>query len=85
MIFKSGVFAACNAHGVVTIFSHHEDTLALGSDRFPGPWFLTPEEARFPDPARLGEIREKIYSWYWTHAASPRLARVYAEALTAGR
>jgi hypothetical protein len=85
MIFKSGVFAACNAHGVVTIFSHQEDTLALRNDRFPGPWFLTPEEARFPDPARLREIREKIYAWYWTHAASPRVARVYAEALTAGR
>ena len=83
MVLKSSVFAAYNAHGVVTIFSHREDFLALGQDRFPGPWFLTPNGARFPDPARLSEVREKIYSWYRTHAASPQLARLYAGALTA--
>jgi hypothetical protein len=81
MILKSSVFAACSSHGVVTIFSHREESLALGQDRFPGPWFLTQNGARFPDPVRLSEAREKIYSWYWTHAASPRLARLYADAL----
>ena len=82
MVLKSSVFAACNSHGVVTIFSHREEVLALGRERFPGPWFLTPQGARFPDPAGLSEVREKIYSWYWTHAASPRLAQLYADALT---
>jgi hypothetical protein len=82
MVFKSGVFAACSAHGVVTIFSHREEVLALGQDQFPGPWFLTPLSARFPEPDRVGEIREKIYLWYWAHAALPRVARLYAEALT---
>jgi len=82
MVLKSGVFAACSAHGVVTIFSHREEFLALGQDRIPGLWFLTPNGARLPDAARLSEIREQIYSWYWTHAASPRLARLYADALT---
>jgi hypothetical protein len=82
MVLKSSVFAACSSHGVVTIFSHREEFLALGQDRFPGPWFLTANGARFPDPAQLSEVREKIYSWYWTHAASPRVAGLYAEALT---
>lgn len=82
MVLKSGVFAACNAHGVVTIFSHREEVLALGQDRFPGPWFLAPQGARFPDPAKLSEVREKIYSWYWAHASSPRLAQLYADALS---
>jgi hypothetical protein len=82
MIFKSTVFAAANAHGVITIFSHRENSLALGQDSFPGPWFLTSREARFPDPARLSEVREKNYAWYWAHASSPRLARVYADVLT---
>jgi hypothetical protein len=85
MVFKSTVFAACSAHGVVTIFSHREEMLGLGQDRFPGPWFLTPNGARFPDPVQLSEVREKIYSWYWTHAASPRLARFYANALTTAK
>jgi hypothetical protein len=82
MVLKSTVFAAGNAHGVVTIFSHREEFLALGPDPFPGPWFLTPHGARFPDPPRLSEVREKNYAWYWAHASSPRLARLYADALT---
>jgi hypothetical protein len=82
MILKSSVFAAYNSHGVVTIFSHQEDSLALGQNRFPGPWFLTPDGARFPDPADLSEVREKIYAWYSAHAGSPRLAGLYADALT---
>jgi hypothetical protein len=81
MVLKSSVFGAYSAHGVVTIFSHREESLALEQDRFPGPWFLTPNGARFPDPVRLSEVREKIYSWYWAHAASPRLVRLYADAL----
>jgi hypothetical protein len=81
MVLKSSVFGAYSAHGVVTIFSHREESLALGEVRFPGPWFLTPNGERFPDPVRLSEIREKIYSWYWAHAASPRVARLYADAL----
>jgi hypothetical protein len=82
MVLKSTAFAAGNAHGLVTIFSHREESLALGQDSFPGPWFLTPHGARFPDPARLSEVREKNYAWYWAHASSPRLARLYADALT---
>jgi len=82
MVLKSSVFGAYNAHGVVTIFSHREEHLTLGQDRFPGPWFLTSNEARFPDPDRVSEVREKIYSCYWAHAASPRVAKLYADALT---
>lgn len=81
MILKSSVFAAFNSHGLVTVFSHREESLSLGHDRFPGPWFLTPTAARFPDPAGLSGLREQIYSWYRAHAGSPRLARLYAEAL----
>jgi hypothetical protein len=83
MVLKSSVFSACSSHGVVTIFSHREESLTLGQDRFPGPWFLTANGGRFPDAAQLSEVREQIYSWYWTNAASPRLARLYADALTA--
>jgi hypothetical protein len=81
MVLKSGVFAACGAHGVVPILSHQEDAFAVEGDSFPGPWFITPAALHFPAPDRLSEIREKIYTWYWAHAASMRLARLYAEAL----
>lgn len=82
MVLKSGVFAACGAHGIVPILSHQEAPFAVEEDPFPGPWFMTPRALHFPAPNQLPEIREKIYSWYWKHAASPCLARFYAEAMT---
>jgi hypothetical protein len=81
MILKSGVFAACAAHGVVPVQAHREDAFAVDGDPFPGPWFMTPAALHFPAPGRLREVREEIYSWYQAHAASTRLARIYAEAL----
>jgi hypothetical protein len=81
MILKSSIFAACGAHGVVPVLSHQEDALAVDGDPFPGWWFMTPSALHLPVPNRLGEIREKIYAWYQAHAASPRLAQLYAEAL----
>jgi hypothetical protein len=82
MVLKSGVFAACGAHGVVPILSHQEAPFAVEEDPFPGPWFMTPPALHFPAPDRLREVREEIYSWYWKHAASPCLARSYADAIT---
>ena len=83
MILKSTAFAAFCAHAVIPIASHREEFLSIEEDPFPGPWYLTSRGARFPMLDGLGELREKIHSWYWAHAASPRLARRYAEALTA--
>ena len=82
MILKSSAFAACCAHGLVPVLSHREDAFALESDPFPGPFFMTPRLVHFPPPDGLRATREKIYSWYHAHAASRRLARIYAEALT---
>ena len=81
MILKSGVFAACGAHGIVPILSHREDVLEIEGDPFPGPWFMTRAALHFPVPERLCEIREKINLWYRGHAASARVAPLYAEAL----
>ena len=36
MVLKSGVFAACGAHGVVPIFSHQEEVFAVGGRSIPG-------------------------------------------------
>jgi hypothetical protein len=81
MILKSGAFAACCAHGVVPVLSHQEDTFAVDGDPFPGPYFITPGAVNFPPLDSLRATREKIYAWYQAHASSPRLARIYAEAL----
>ena len=82
MVLKSGIFAACGAHGVVPVLSHQEDAFAVDGDPFPGPWFITSSAVHFPAPDRLPAVREKIYFWYQAHAAAARLAQLYAEALT---
>jgi len=81
MIFKSGSFAACCAHGVVPILSHEESPPALGGDSFPGWYFITPRAAQFPERNQLGAIGEKIHAWYHRHASAQCTARAYAEAL----
>ena len=37
MILKSGVFAACGAHGVVPILSHQEEAFSVGEIHSQGP------------------------------------------------
>jgi hypothetical protein len=81
MILKSGVFAACCAHGVVPVFSHEEETLVVDGAPFPGPYFIVPPAVNFPARESLRAIRGEIYEWYQAHASSARLARIYAEAL----
>lgn len=81
MVLKSGIFAACAAHGVVPILSHQEGPFAVDGDPFPGPWFMTSSAVKFPAPEQLPEVREKIYAWYQAHGASRRLAQLYSEAL----
>ena len=81
MILKSGVFAACCAHGVVPVLSHQEEAFALEGDPMPGPFFMASRRTYFPPPDALRATRQKIHAWYHAHAASPRLAQIYAEAL----
>jgi len=81
MIFKSTAFAACCAHGVVPILQHEEDIIAVNEDALPGPFFITRQKARLPDPQRMPETRENVYRWYHRHASSTQAAHAYAEAL----
>lgn len=75
MILKSGVFAAYSAHGVLPVLSHDEPPLEIDGDPLPGPWSL----ARFPELGRLREARQQLFRWYHAHAASSRIAQLYAE------
>jgi hypothetical protein len=82
MVLKSGVFAALCAHGVVPLVSHCEEPISLKGDSLPGPYYMTPGAANFPEPEKLREMQQAIFAWYQAHANSRQAARVYAEALT---
>ncbi len=82
MLLKSTAFAALCAHGVVPIFSHREGPIAIGGDILPGPFYLIPGATNFPPAGQVHEMRRQFYDWYHAHAASRKVARVYAEALT---
>jgi hypothetical protein len=81
MILKSSAFAACCAHGVIPILSHREESIAVGGDALPGPFYLSPGAAHFPQSEEVPELRRRYHDWYRAHASSPQIARVYAEAL----
>jgi len=81
MIFKSGSFAACCAHGVVPVLSHAEAPSPLEGDSMPGWFFITPQAARFPEPDEVAALAGKFHAWYHRHASAECAARGYAEAL----
>jgi len=81
MIFKSGSFDACCAHGVVPILSHEQAPPALDGDPFPAWSFITPRAARFPEPEQVGSIGQNLHVWYHRHASAACAARAYAEVL----
>jgi hypothetical protein len=81
MIFKSGSFAACCAHGVVPILAHEEPPPALSGDPFPAWHFITSRSVRFPEPEQMGAVGEKIHAWYHRHASAKCTAQAYAEVL----
>ncbi len=81
MIFKSGSFAACCAHGVIPILSHAETALAVNGDPLPGPYFVTSGANKLPELQQVADTQREIYGWYHRHASSRQTARTYAEAL----
>ncbi|HET9418161.1 MAG TPA: hypothetical protein VFO30_02375 [Chthoniobacterales bacterium] len=81
MIYKSGSFAACCAHGVLPILSHAQPPPPVNGDAFPEWYFASAEFSHFPDSQQLVRAREKIYAWYHRNASAQRTARAYAEAL----
>lgn len=81
MVLKSTAFAAFCAHGVIPILSHSEEAIAVDGDALPGPFYILPGGAHFPQPAEVPAVRRRCYDWYRAHASSSQVARVYAEAL----
>jgi hypothetical protein len=81
MILKSSSFGAFCAHGVIPVSAYEETAPLIGGDKFPGLYFVTPQEACFPEVEQMPVIRRRIYDWYHKHASSTHAAAAYAEAL----
>jgi hypothetical protein len=81
MVLKSTAFAALCAHGVIPILSHREESIAVNGDALPGPFYILPGGAHFPEPAEIPTLRRRCYDWYRGHASARQAASIYAEAL----
>jgi hypothetical protein len=81
MIYKSGSFAACCAHGTIPILSHQEPPPPVQADPFPNWYFASRTHGHFPELAQLSLARERVYGWYHRNASAQRTARAYTEAL----
>jgi len=81
MVFKSGIFAAYSAHGVITVFSHHETKAVIDGEYYPGIFYINAQEIHFPEMKQITKIRQKIYNWYHRHSSFELIAKAYAKVL----
>jgi hypothetical protein len=58
--FKSGIFAAYSAHGVITVFSHHETKAVIDGEYYPGIFYINAQEIHFPEMKQITKIRQKF-------------------------
>lgn len=80
-LFKSSVFAALCAHGVIPVLPHQTAPLVLEQNRLPGLFFVDQVTAHLPLPDERAGIGWEIYDWYHRRASLKHLTRVIAEAL----
>ncbi len=82
LITKSTAFAACSAHGVLSVFSHGQTFQPQDPSLIhPGVFYLGETEARLPDPEAIPELRQGVYQWYQTRSSSQVITQAYAEVL----
>ena len=81
MIYKSGSFAACCAHGVLSILSHAQPPPPVNDHAFPEWYFVSTGRSHFPEPEQIATARENVCAWYHRNASAQCTARAYAEAL----
>lgn len=81
LLFKSGVFAAAAAHGVVTVLTDRSVSRAPeGNDL---PRFVTPASADypFPEPGEMAALPSSLNRWYHAHASRARAIAEYEQGL----
>ena len=83
-LFKSSVFAALGAHGVIPVFPHETKPLVFEEDRVPGLFFVDLGKAWLPEPEARATIGCQMYDWYHRRASLRQLTRVVAKLLGLG-
>jgi hypothetical protein len=80
-LFKSSVFAALCAHGIITVLPHKTAPLVLQKETLPGLFFVDDSRAELPSWDRRAEIGWKLHEWYQRSASVKELARAIGQAL----
>lgn len=80
-IFKSTVFAAFCAHGVIPVFPRDGASISLEQETLPGPFFVAATEQNLPAEGDRIRIAHSLHQWYRRNASSEHLARTVATAL----
>lgn len=81
LLFKSGVFAAATAHGVISVFGDRFEPAGGWEPGHPGIVTAKGDAFEFPEPARVDGFRRDLYSWYRENASSERFARAFLRVL----
>ncbi len=83
-LFKSSVFAALCAHGVVAVLPHKTAPLVLEGEILPGNFFIDRAGAKLPSASERADVARTLYDWYHRRASVEQLARVIGRALGFG-
>jgi hypothetical protein len=81
LVFKSSVFAAATAHGVVSVFGDRLEPQDVWEPGHPGIVTTVGGDFAFPEPARIDAFRRALYAWYRENASSERFARALLRSL----
>ncbi len=81
LLFKSGIFAAATAHGVVSVFGDRLEPQDVWEPGHPGIVTAADGDFAFPEPARIDAFRRALYAWYRENASSERFARALLRSL----
>jgi hypothetical protein len=80
-LFKSGVFAAFCAHGVIAVLPHQTAPLVWEQETLPRLSFLDRVQGEFPSPNELVEVGWRFYDWYHRHASLKQRVSLIGQAL----
>lgn len=81
LLFKSGIFAAATAHGVISVFGDRLEPQDVWEPGHPGIVATVAGEFAFPEPARIDAFRLALHAWYRENASSERFARALLRSL----
>jgi hypothetical protein len=84
-LFKSSVFAALCAHGVIPVLPHQTQPLVLGAESLPRLCFVDQAKTQLPSQNERAGVGLQFYDYYHRRASLKQLTRVIGEALEVER